>query len=296
MNVVDRVVVLGDLKDNHGNLVLTALELNPTSKSGKTHYTDIIKIATAQGRSNVQGLLNSNIRYITSNKNRVQEWLNVNRLQLPLRSSNLNSTNNIPQNSENSNKNTAQKSDKDFVQNQDRNLVAVHNLTADELEKSLKLGGLAMPSIAVVKDDFAHTEYVTIVLDKRGVKSSFRNDKPIIVRSIVNEYDNSLQSIETLYAVNAKKEPAAIKSPGFANGSLPVTSSTISISDLLDYVNKYYPDILPQDVLKHYERDNRPKSELSDSVKYQDRESLITDSEFVIIQLKLLYIPRRILF
>lgn len=69
------------------------------------------------------------------------------------------SINNIPQNIENSNQKTAQKSDEDFVQRQDRNLVAVHNLTADELEKSLNLGGLAMPSIAVVKDDFAHTEY-----------------------------------------------------------------------------------------------------------------------------------------
>lgn len=42
---------------------------------------------------------------------------------------------------------------------QDRNLAAVHNLTTSELEKSLKLGGLAMPSIAVIKNDFAHTEY-----------------------------------------------------------------------------------------------------------------------------------------
>ena len=67
--------------------------------------------------------------------------------------------------------------------------------------------------------------------------AKFISGEPVIVRSIVNEFDTTLQSIEVLYAVNAKKEPAATVSPGFANDSLPVTDSTISISDLLDYVN-----------------------------------------------------------
>lgn len=110
----------------------------------------------------------------------------------------------------------------------------------------------------------------------------FTNGESIIVRSIVNEFDNSLQSIETLYAVNAKKEPTATESPRFTNNnSLSFIGSTISISDLLDYVNKYYPDILPSDVLNHYGRDSRPNSELSDSVKYQDRGGGITDSDVV---------------
>ena len=68
-------------------------------------------------------------------------------------------TDNISQTAENINKNTAQKSSKGFVQNQDRDLVAVHNLTAEEFEKSLNLGGFPMPSIAVTKDDFLHKEY-----------------------------------------------------------------------------------------------------------------------------------------
>lgn len=91
------------------------------------------------------------------------------------------STDSISQNSENSNKNTAQKSDKDFVQNQDRNLVAVHNLTADELEKSLKLGGLAMPSIAVVKDDFAHTEYgdVSVLFSRDTIDPEVNRDNKV---------------------------------------------------------------------------------------------------------------------
>ena len=39
--------------------------------------------------------------------------------------------------------------------------------------------------------------------------------------------------------------------PGFQG---PVTSPNISISTLLDFVNRYFPDILPEDVLKHYGR------------------------------------------
>ena len=83
---------------------------------------------------------------------------------------------------------------------------------------------------------------------------------------------HDLTSVDMLYAVNTKKEPAATKSPGFANELLPVTSSTISISNLLELVNRYYPDVLSKDVLNHFGRKDRPKSELSDDIKYQDRD------------------------
>ena len=83
---------------------------------------------------------------------------------------------------------------------------------------------------------------------------------------------HDLTSVDMLYAVNTKKEPAATKSPGFANELLPVTSSTISISNLLELVNRYYPDVISKDVLNHFGRKDRPKSELSDDIKYQDRD------------------------
>lgn len=85
--IKDRLVVLGDVYDKHGDIVTVILELQPTRRTikGDSAYLDIIKIASAQGRSNTQGLINgSNIRYIDKNKNRVNEWLKVNRLQLPL--------------------------------------------------------------------------------------------------------------------------------------------------------------------------------------------------------------------
>ena len=100
--VEGRKVVLGEVYDKNNKLVVVALELNPTSRSGKTSYTDIIKIASSQGRSHIQSLLDGEIRYVDANKKRVQDWLNANRLQLPLRSTNMNSNYSIPQNYEKS--------------------------------------------------------------------------------------------------------------------------------------------------------------------------------------------------
>lgn len=55
--------------------------------------------------------------------------------------------------------------------------------------------------------------------------------------------------------------------PGFQGP----TGSTISIDNLLDYVNKYFPDILPEETLKHYGYDARPEGKLGKSALYQDR-------------------------
>ena len=57
---------------------------------------------------------------------------------------------------------------------------------------------------------------------------------PFVVSFIVNKHTNEIQSIDVLYAVNAKKEPAGSLSPEV---STPPTGSTISISNLLDCVN-----------------------------------------------------------
>ena len=77
---------------------------------------------------------------------------------------------------------------------------------------------------------------------------------PFVVSFIVNKHTNEIQSIDVLYAVNAKKEVAALDEPEFRpiNGTA-LTTSAISISNLLDYVNYYFPDILPESVLKHFE-------------------------------------------
>jgi hypothetical protein len=95
-----------------------------------------------------------------------------------------------------------------------------------------------------------------------------------IVRSVVNQFNNELASMDVLYAINAKKELAATKSPRSTAEPLSVTSSSISITELLDIVNQHFPDILPEDVLKHYGYDARPEGDLGENVLYSDRDYL----------------------
>ena len=109
------------------------------------------------------------------------------------------------------------------------------------------------------------------------IGASTDNDSNLyIVRSVVNEYSSELASMDVLYAINTKKESAMLNASRYANDSLSVTDSTISIAELLDSVNKYFPDILPESVLRHYGYDSRPDSrtddELGKSVLYSERD------------------------
>lgn len=62
--------------------------------------------------------------------------------------------------------------------------------------------------------------------------------------------------MDVLYAVNTKKvELAATKSPRSTAKPLSVTNSDISIAQLLDFVNKYFHDILTESMLKHYQNE-----------------------------------------
>ena len=113
--VKGRLVLLGEVYANN-KPVMMALEINPATRSGNSTYVDVIKVTSAYTRSNTQNLINSsNIRFINENKSRVNDWLKVNRLQLPLPNSQSNSaTNSIPQNAEKVNRNL-EKTDKSFA-------------------------------------------------------------------------------------------------------------------------------------------------------------------------------------
>lgn len=94
-------------------------------------------------------------------------------------------------------------------------------------------------------------------------------------------FTNEITSIDVLYSVNAKKEPAgSSKSPKVSTLS---TGSKISISDLLDFVNKYYPDILPEDVLKHYGYDSRPEGKLGESALFSLKESVEETKDLIAV-------------
>ena len=70
-----------------------------------------------------------------------------------------------------------------------------------------------------------------------------------LVRMLVNHYDNSnAPIINSLYALNLKKEEAASNdAPGFNQ----LTSSKVSIAQLLEIVKKYFPNDLSADVAEH---------------------------------------------
>ena len=66
-----------------------------------------------------------------------------------------------------------------------------------------------------------------------------------------------------------KKEVAALDEPEFRpiNGTA-LTTSAISIFNLLDCVNNYFPDILPESVLKHYGYSSRPEGNIGKSALF----------------------------
>ena len=89
--VSGRLVLLGEIYAD-GKPVMMALEINPTTRSGNSTYVNVIKVASAYARKNIQNLINSsNIRFLDKKESRVENWLKVNRLQLPLPNTQLNS-------------------------------------------------------------------------------------------------------------------------------------------------------------------------------------------------------------
>ncbi len=114
-----------------------------------------------------------------------------------------------------------------------------------------------------------------------GMAKNAQNE-PYVVSFIVNKHTNELQSIDVLYAVNAKTEPTGSLSPQV---STPATGSNISIANLLDYVNRYFPDMLSESVLRQYGYTARPEGKIGESALYSKsiddtgRTSLLRDDK-----------------
>lgn len=119
--------------------------------------------------------------------------------------------------------------------------------------------------------------------DRAGVDEGYvligvaknKNNEPYIVQFVVNRASNEVTSIDVLNAINAKTEPAGSLSPEITGEPATLTDSMISIASLLDYVNKYFPDVLSMDVLRHFGRESRPKGKVGGSAKF----SRVVDSE-----------------
>ncbi len=79
-----RLVLFGEVYAN-GQPVMMVLEPNATTRVSKTSFIDVVKVASAYVRNSTQSLIStSNVRYVNKNRSRVDDWLKVNRLQLPL--------------------------------------------------------------------------------------------------------------------------------------------------------------------------------------------------------------------
>ena len=107
-----------------------------------------------------------------------------------------------------------------------------------------------------------------------------KTNEPYIASFVVNRYSNELVDMDVIYSVNAKTEPAGSLSPSTTVQSTGYfTGSTISIANYLDVVNKFFPDVLPEDVLKHYGYERRPDGVLGEDTLYQQRTSPLTDRD-----------------
>ncbi|MBE6682430.1 MAG: hypothetical protein E7600_09140 [Ruminococcaceae bacterium] len=136
---------------------------------------------------------------------------------------------------------------------------------------TLKAGEIIKNSIRIneltPKYDNVDSAYALIGAAKNS------NGDLYIVESVVNRFNNELVSMEVLYSVNAKKENRLSSMlPGIQP---PVTDSTISIADLLQYVNRYFPDVLSESVLRQFGYTERPSGALGESVLYS--KELFTD-------------------
>ena len=79
LTVTNRVVVFGELYDENGHPVVTALELRPDG-----NIENLVKVASAYSKNSLQNLINkSDILYVDPNKKRTDTWLQTLRLQLP---------------------------------------------------------------------------------------------------------------------------------------------------------------------------------------------------------------------
>ena len=172
-----RIYMFGEVYDQTGKPVDVSLELLPTSRGGLE--MDNIVVTSAYGKKNVQGLLNRDeILYIDPNKNRTNTWLAVNGLQLPLRITKYGSIASLRYSDGNVKSVSVENTRTDepvkkttrfqlaspVEVNGEKELIAVHNLTEENLREALDLGGMPSPSIAVVKAQEGHSQYGPISL------------------------------------------------------------------------------------------------------------------------------------
>ena len=124
------------------------------------------------------------------------------------------------------------------------------------LQNAVRINGL------VPKLDTVDATYVLMGAAKN------KNNEPYIVQFVVNRASNEVMSVDVLYAINVKTEPAGSLSPEITGVPATLTGSSISIANLLTYVNRYFPDVLPESVLRHFGHSERPAGKLGEGALF----------------------------
>lgn len=191
--VANRITLLGEVFVGDGRPVMAAVELSPQNRRGE--IMNYAVIASAYPRNAVQNFINtSNILYVEPNKNRTDHWLQQIRLQLPSRVTSYGSIASVTYSSRDVNgeltfggdsgktameqafdKADSEKKKKRFsleapVEETEK-LLALHNLSEEKLLKLVELGGIPMPSVAVVRASQGHDGFgdISLVLGRESI-------------------------------------------------------------------------------------------------------------------------------
>lgn len=181
-------IVMGDLYDSHGNIVTAVLLLTPTSKKGSV--LNLIKISSAEGRGHIRSLFIHDdgtlvpVRYV--DKKRIQSWLNVNRLQLPLHNLDLDSTNSIPQTEEKSTVSEKKVSD---------NIHHSHKASSDSDRITVTKGSLAKLKANYEGEKVFNKKDVAAAVEKiDALKILSRSEREKLVAKLFEGYNVRLDS------------------------------------------------------------------------------------------------------
>ena len=170
------IMVFGQLFDGGGRPIVVAVRISSANR--RNHISVVNKVRSVGTRShNLNTLLSEDkLLYLGENKKETKKWFNALGRSTPFGGTKFGLIRSISNVSENVKPQFSLKAPVEET----KNLLALHNLTEKNLLDAAKLGGLPMPSIAIVKADEGHGEYgdISFVFSKDTIDPQlFRSNK-----------------------------------------------------------------------------------------------------------------------
>lgn len=183
----------------------------------------INKVRTIHARSDVSKLItDESVLYLSENKKRTREWFQARDIIVPLGGTKFGVIRSIAYSDMNVNPSAGISSEagektkfslKSPVE-ETRDLIAVHNLSEENLQKLLKLGGLPAPSIAIARAEFGYSAYgpISLVFDKNSIdpEANAKNRvygadawTPVVPSD--EEYETPEDVVRAMYATQAER-------------------------------------------------------------------------------------------